>query len=207
VNALLEQIFALSKPRKIALLGVLIVLLAALDYSFLYSPLAARLADLRGRLEHLKAEREKKTRLAANRPKLREELSRLEAMLKEAVAQLPARKEIPDLLKTIAAKARESGLEVVLFRPRGENYREFYAEVPVEIMVRGEFHDMLAFFDEVGKLSRLVNLSNLELRRSKAKNGAGPMEAVTVATAFRFLDAAERERIAAEKAAKEKAKK
>lgn len=207
MTALIDQILALSKPRKIGLLLVLIVLLAALDYSFLYSPLATRRADLSGQLEQLRTERERKKKLAADRPKLRDELNRLQGMLKEAVAQLPARKEIPDLLKTIAGKAREAGLEVVLFRPRGENYRDFYAEVPVEIMVRGDFHDMLAFFDEVGRLSRVVNLSNIELRQSKAKNGAGPMEAVAVATAFRFLEQAERESIAAEKAAKEKAKK
>jgi type IV pilus assembly protein PilO len=128
-------------------------------------------------------------------------------MLKEAVAQLPAQKEIPDLLRNISTKARESGLEVMLFRPRGENYEEFYAEIPVDIAVRGDFHSIVTFFDEVGRMDRVVNISNIELKTAKTKERQETIEVFTQATTFRFLDPAERARIAAEKAAKEKTKK
>jgi type IV pilus assembly protein PilO len=207
MNELWEQILALSKPKKIGLLAAIIVLILALDYSFFYAPQSARINDLTEQIASMRGEREKKKRIASDRPKLLRESAQLDGMLKEAVAQLPAQKEIPDLLRNISTKARESGLEVMLFRPRGENYQEFYAEIPVDIIVRGDFHSIVTFFDEVGRMDRVVNISNIELKTAKIKERQETIEVVTQATTFRFLDPAERARIAAEKAAKEKAKK
>jgi type IV pilus assembly protein PilO len=207
MNELWEQIVALSKAKKLGLLAALIVLILALDYSFLYAPQAAQISDLTEQIANLGREREKRKRIAANRPRLKQELAQLDGMLNVAVAQLPLRKEIPDLLRNISTKAREAGLEVLLFRPRGENYQEFYAEVPVEIVLRGDFHGIVSFFDEVGRLDRIVNINNIELKATKTKNQERAIDVFSQATTFRFLDQAERERIAAEKAAKEKAAK
>ncbi|MEK7334195.1 MAG: type 4a pilus biogenesis protein PilO, partial [Candidatus Binatota bacterium] len=151
--------------------------------------------------------RDKKKKEAANIPKLKEQMAQLDGMLKEAVAQLPDRKEIPDLLSSISNKVKESGLDILIFRPRAENIQEFYAEIPVDIVVRGGFHNVATFFDEVGRLNRLVNIANIELRNPKANEDQVIMEVSTVATTFRFLDEAERAKIAAERAAKEKAAK
>jgi type IV pilus assembly protein PilO len=207
MKELWEQIVALSKGKKLALLAALIVLILALDYSFLYAPQSAQVNDLKEQIANLRRDQEKKKRIAANRPKLRQERAQLDGMLKEAVEQLPAQKEIPDLLRNISTKAREAGLEIILFRPRGETYQEFYAEVPVDIAVRGNFHAIVSFFDEVGRMDRIVNVSNIELKATKAKDQQQSIDVFSQATTFRFLDQAERERIAAEKAAKEKAAK
>jgi type IV pilus assembly protein PilO len=207
MNELWEQIVALSKAKKLGLLAALVVLILALDYSFLYAPQAAQISDLTEQIANLGREREKRKRIAANRPRLKQELAQLDGMLNVAVAQLPLRKEIPDLLRNISTKAREAGLEVLVFRPRGENYQEFYAEVPVEIALRGDFHGIVSFFDEVGRLDRIVNINNIELKATKTKNQERAIDVFSQATTFRFLDQAERERIAAEKAAKEKAAK
>lgn len=207
MNQLWEQILALSKPKKIGLLITLIVLVLALYYTFLYAPQAASISDLTEQISNLRADQQKKKRIAANQGKLRQERSRLEAQLKEAIATLPAQREIPDLLRNISTKARESGLEIILFRPRGENYQEFYAEIPIDIAARGDFHSITAFFDEVGRMDRIVNITNIELKATKTKAQRETIEVFTQAMTFRFLDQAERERIAAEKAAKEKAAK
>ena len=123
------------------------------------------------------------------------------------MVELPVRKEILDLFASISNKVKESGLDILIFRPRAENIQEFYAEIPVDIVVRGGFHNVATFFDEVGRLNRLVNIANIELRNPKAKEDQVIMEVSTVATTFRFLDDAERAKIAAERAAKEKAAK
>lgn len=207
MKELWEQIVSLSKAKKVGLLSALIVMILALDYSFLYAPQSAQISDLTEQIANLRRDQEKKKRIAANRPKLRREQAELDGMLKEAMAQLPAQKEIPDLLRNVSTKAREAGLEIILFRPRGENYQEFYAEVPVDIAVRGNFHDIVSFFDEVGRMDRIVNISNIELKAAKTKELQRSIDVFSQATTFRFLDQAERERIAAEKAAKEKAAK
>ncbi|OGP53470.1 MAG: hypothetical protein A2X89_02135, partial [Deltaproteobacteria bacterium GWD2_55_8] len=171
------------------------------------SPRSDEISKLTQEVESQRNERDKKKKEAANIPKLKEQMARLDGRLKEAVAQLPDRKEIPDLLSSISNKVKESGLDILIFRPRAENIQEFYAEIPVDIVVRGGFHNVATFFDEVGRFNRLVNIANIELRNPKAKEDQVIMDVSTVATTFRFLDEAERGKIAAERAAKEKAAK
>lgn len=206
MQELLDRILGLPQQQKLAALGVLILLILGLDYFFLYSPRSDEISKLAQEIENGRVERDKKKKEVANIPKLKQQMVQLDGRLKEAVAQLPDRKEIPDLLSTISSKVKEAGLEILVFRPRGENLQEFYAEIPVDIVVRGGFHNVVTFFDEVGRMNRLVNISNIELRNPKASGDVMVMEGSSLATTFRFLDEAERARMAAQKAAAAKKK-
>ena len=206
MQELLDRILGLPQQQKLAALGVLILLVLGLDYFFLYAPRSDEISKLAQEIENGRVERDKKKKEVANIPKLKQQMVQLDGRLKEAVAQLPDRKEIPDLLSTISSKVKEAGLEILVFRPRGENLQEFYAEIPVDIVVRGGFHNVVTFFDEVGRMSRLVNISNIELRNPKASGDLMVMEGSSLATTFRFLDEAERARMAAQKAAAAKKK-
>ena len=207
MNDLLDKILDRSKGQKIAILAVIVVLLAALYFSFLFDPRSKEIAKLAEEVEIARNERDKKGQQAANLPRLQKDLSELEVKLKKAVAQLPNKKEMDELLRTIANKAQESGLEVLLFRPRGENYQDFYAEIPVEITVKGNFHNAISFFDEVGRLNRLINIDNIGFKNPTVAGDRVTVETSSVATAFRFLDDAERKKIAEEKARAAKEKK
>ena len=207
MKELLDRILDLPRQQKIGVLAGLIVAILLLDYFLFYSPRSDEISKLTQEVENQRNERDKKKKEAANIPKLKEQMAQLDGRLKEAVAQLPDRKEIPDLLSSISNKVKESGLDILIFRPRAENIQEFYAEIPVDIVVRGGFHNVATFFDEVGRLNRLVNIANIELRNPKANEDQVIMDVSTVATTFRFLDEAERGKIAAERAAKEKAAK
>ena len=207
MKELLDRILDLPRQQKIGVLAGLVVAILLLDYFLFYSPRSDEISKLTQEVENQRNERDKKKKEAANIPKLKEQMAQLDGRLKEAVAQLPDRKEIPDLLSSISNKVRESGLDILIFRPRAENIQEFYAEIPVDIVVKGGFHNVATFFDEVGRFNRLVNIANIELRNPKAKEDQVIMDVSTVATTFRFLDEAERGKIAAERAAKEKAAK
>ena len=207
MKELLDRILDLPRQQKIGVLAGLIVAILLLDYFLFYSPRSDEISKLTQEVENQRNERDKKKKEAANIPKLKEQMAQLDGRLKEAVAQLPDRKEIPDLLSSISNKVKESGLDILIFRPRAENIQEFYAEIPVDIVVRGGFHNVATFFDEVGRLNRLVNIANIELRNPRANEDQVIMEVSTIATTFRFLDEAERAKIAAERAAKEKAAK
>jgi type IV pilus assembly protein PilO len=206
MNELLDKILERSQVQKITILAVVIILLAGLDYTFLYEPRAAEIGKLNDDIASAHNEKNLKQQKAANLARLQKEIRELDARLKEAVAQLPNKREIPDLLSSISSKARESGLEIVLFRPRAENYQDFYAEVPVDIIVKGRFHNVVSFFDEVGRLDRLVNINNIGFKNSRIAADQVTVETSSLATAFRFLDEAERTKIAEQKAkaAKEK---
>jgi type IV pilus assembly protein PilO len=204
---LLDRILNLPRHQKIGVLALVILLLVAFDYLIVYSSYSNQIANLEQDVVGARKERDKKRAIIADKPKLLEQLELADGRFKEAMAQLPDRKEMAALLTNISNRAREGGLEVLLFRPRPETMQEFYAEVPVDIVVRGKFHDAVGFFDEVGRLTRLVNLNNIEMKNPKPAGEQMSLDTSTLMTAFRFLDDAERAKVAAEKAAKEKAAK
>jgi type IV pilus assembly protein PilO len=205
LNEILDNLLERPAKQKLGILVVTIILLSALYYSFLYSPQADQLAKLSDSVEIAQNEKKVKTQKSANLLRLRKDLQQLDAELRKAVAQLPDKKEIAELLSGISAKAQQVGLDVLLFRPRPEAFQDFYAEVPVDITVKGSFHNTVSFFDEVGRLNRLVNIDNIGFKPTV--NGDNiVLETTSVATAFRFLDDVERKKVAEDKAKAAKAK-
>jgi len=165
-------------------------------------------AKLVDSVEIARNEKTAKQQKAANLPRLKKDIQLLEMELTKAIAQLPNKKEVADLLRTISAKASQSGLDILLFRPRAETFQEFYAEVPVDITVKGSFHNTVGFFDEVGRLNRLVNIDSIGFKNPTVTGDNVILETTSVATAFRFLNDAERKKVAEDKAkAAAKAKK
>jgi len=208
LNQLIDRILELPKLQKIAILAVVIILAAALYYSFLHVPLSDQIAKLADSVEIARNEKFTKSQKAASLPRLRQDLARLDLELKKAVAQLPDRKEVADLLSSITAKAQSAGLDVLVFRPRAETLQEHYAEVPVDITVKGNYHEMIDFFDNVGRLDRFINIDNIGFKNPTVNGDRVFVETTTVATAYRFLSEAERKKVAEEKAkAAAKAKK
>jgi type IV pilus assembly protein PilO len=204
---LLENILERPTIQKIGILVVTVILVSALYYSFVYSPRSDEIAKLADSVEIARNEKNSKQLKAANLVRLRRDIEQLEMQLKKAVAELPNQKEIAALLVNISAKAQQAGLDVLLFRPRAENFQEFYAEVPVDITVKGNFHNTVSFFDEVGRLNRLVNIDNIGFKNPTISGDRVILETTSVATAFRFLDDAERKQVAEAKAKAAKAKK
>jgi type IV pilus assembly protein PilO len=200
VKQLLTQILTLPRQQKIGILAGLIIFLLVIGYFYVYLPGDDKATKLAEEITAVRGDRDKKKALSANLPRLQKELQEWDAKLKAAVAQLPDRKEIPDLLSSLSTKAREAGLEILLFRPRAENFQEFYAEIPVDIVVRGGFFNAVTFFDEVGKLNRLVNIDNIDLKNPKVGGDQVALEISTLTTTYRFLDEAERKKVAEEKA-------
>lgn len=206
MNELLDNLLERPASHKIGILAVTIILITALYYSFLHVPQSDALANLADSVEIARNEKMIKTQKSLNLMRLRKDLQQLDAELKMAFAQLPDKREIAELLSGISAKAQEMGLDVLLFRPRPEAYQDFYAEVPVDITVKGNFHNTVSFFDEVGRLSRLINIDNIGFKNPTINGEKVMLETTSVATAYRFLDEVERKKIAEEKAKAAKAR-
>ncbi len=200
MNDLIERILDLPPRQRLLLLVGSVGLLFVLYGYFIYLPRSTRIENRTRQLEGLRAERDKKAQMVANLAQARQEVADLNAALKKAVMQLPDTKEIPDLLSSISASGRESGLEIAQFRQRAEVYRDFYAEVPVEILVRGTYFQVEEFFTKVAELMRIVNVSDISIKAPATIEGDPiRLETSCAATTFRFLDEAERQRIAKER--------
>jgi len=207
MNELIERLLELPPRQRVMLLvGAIGLVFLAYAY-FLYWPRSERITAMETKLGTLQQERDRKAKLAANLNEARQQVTDLRAALKEAVAQLPDTKEIPDLLSGISGVGRESGLEIVQFRQKQEQFQDFYAEVPVDMLVRGSYFEVEAFFSRVSQLQRIVNIRNISIK-SPVLVPEDPvrLETACSATTFRFLDEEERERIKRQREAAKKGK-
>ncbi len=125
-------------------------------------------------------------------PELRKEIAGLDSKLEEVLIQLPDRKEIQNLLASIDSLAKDTGLEVIKFNPQPEIIRDFYAEVPTYIEVEGTFHELATFFDEVGKLARIVNIDRVTVDLNSETKSEVLVRSSCYVTSYRFLDDSER---------------
>lgn len=205
MNELFDRIMDMPVRQRVLLLVGSVFLLFFLYAYLLYLPRNAEIDEKQENLIALEKDRDRKAALVANLPQLRQEVADLNAALKQAVAQLPDTKEIPDLLSGISAVARESGLEIQQFRQKQENYQDFYAEVPVEILVKGTYWQVEQFFKKVADLTRIVNVGDIGIKApTLIENDPVQLQTSCAATTFRFLDEEEREKIKKEREKKQK---
>ncbi len=204
IRQLVDRFFELEgRQRLVVGVAAVLVVLGGYWYS-VYSVRRIELADLQTTVEDLRAQRDQKSKLIANLSATRDAVRELTAEVRRAEVRLPDRKEIPDLLSSVSSAVRESGLEIMLFRQKAERYHEFYAEVPVEILVRGDYHQVATFFDRVSQLDRIVNVGDISIRTPREESGAIVIDTSCSAVTFRFLDEEERERIKAQEEARKK---
>ena len=143
-----------------------------------------------------------KKKLAINLDSYKQQRAEIEQSFGALLKQLPNKSEMDALLIDINQAGLGRGLAFELFKPAStENFTEFYAELPVNIKVTGNYHDLGAFASDVAKMPRIVLLTDLKI--DPPRDGVLSMEAV--AKTYRYLD--EEEVSKQRKTAKEKAAK
>jgi len=153
----------IPKRQRYMLLGVLGAGILTAYVYLLMMPMWAEKGKLEGELQKLQADLDQKRIIAANRPRLEAEIKALEKQLEVALVKLPEEKEIPKLLTQVNTLGQQNGLEFQLFRPIAPIKKGFYAEVPIEIRLQGDYHSLGAFLDRVSKLERIINVGDLKM--------------------------------------------
>lgn len=184
----IEKILKLPTKQKILILVLVLILeFAALGW-FLYMPKYREHENLKSELSKLQSEIDEKTRIAANLPRMQIEYEQLNRELVQALTELPNSKEIPSLLTSITTLGKDAGLDFLVFRPKAETQKDFYAEVPVDITVAGSYYNVANFFAAVSNLPRIVNITNVVFSEIKTMNNRVMTKVNCLATTFRFLD-------------------
>jgi type IV pilus assembly protein PilO len=107
--------------------------------------------------------------------------------------QLPSKAEMDALLSDINQAGLGRGLQFELFKPGQVVVKDYYAELPIEIRISGNYHDLAAFTSDIANLPRIVTLNNMSVEGAK-----GILTMNAVAKTFRYLD---QEEIAAQRKA------
>ncbi len=188
MNIDLDTVLKLSFTKKLAILSVVLVAIFYGYYALLYVPKQDELRRLETQLLDMQKKLQESKDAAKRLPEFRREVEELNRNFDKALAQLPDKKEIPTLLENITTTGRGSNLEFLLFKPMAEVAKGFYAEVPVEVKVVGGYNNLADFFQRVGEMSRIVNISNLKISNAKDIDGRIKLTANFVVTTFMFLE-------------------
>jgi len=114
--------------------------------------------------QSLEAKQKENRELEAYRPKLADierQLASLKQQLDIERRIVPDEKEVDGFMRMMDAEAVKAGIELRRYTAKPIAQKEFYTEVPFDMELDGPYYSMLNFFDRVGKLERIVNMSGL----------------------------------------------
>ena len=172
-------------------IGVVCLVLLGAGYWFDTKDQQEALEQVRAKEQELKQSFEIKQAKAVNLDAYKQQLDEMNASFGLMLRQLPSKAEVADLLVDISQTGLASGLEFELFSPKEETPKDFYAELPINIRVTGNYHQFGAFVSGVAALPRIVTLHDIAIHppqgaQPQDKSDKLVMELVT--KTYRYLE-------------------
>lgn len=195
MEQLIERIAKAPLGVKIGVVAGALALVTALSYFVFSLPYGPSISEVETRIkrtivEQARLERDftEKQAIANDLNRFRKEKELLEQRLNEALAELPEEKNIDELLQLFQDRAQKAGLEISTITPEAEKSEGFYARIPIPMTVSGNYHEIATFFDSLGRLKRIVNVSDIALSAPKDVGGKMVVDAKFLVTTFMFVN-------------------
>jgi len=182
---------SLTKLPWYAQIGAFVALAVAgagVFYYYFEMPERADMEIRETQLKAIKADIAKGLATANQLDKFRSDVDGLEARLETLRAVLPEEKDAADLLRRMQTVATQSNLTIKSFTPAATVTKQLHAEWPIKLELDGTYHNLAAFFDRVGKFTRIVNITDVEIKGKDKPEPNSTITATCVATTFVLLD-------------------
>lgn len=162
---LTEKYIPIAKNKKVLIFSALIITPLLLFYLLLIQPAQDKIAALQKQVQTSSDELNKVRKAARELPKHEQDFLKAKEIFELTSVLLPKSQEIPDLLRNISDLGRQSGLDFLSFIPGVETPKDFYAEIPLDIKIRGPYHNLGLFLDKISKLERIVTVNNVKTEK------------------------------------------
>ncbi len=183
-----KKYIPLDNRAKLGIAVLLIILPIAVFYFVVFQPNQDKISGLERRSATLAEDIRKLQQKERNKPQLVAEVAKIEEEFDRAAQMLPKEQEIPSLLKDISALGQNAGLDFLSFVPKPENPRDYYNEIPVDITIRGPYHSVGYFFDQISKLDRIVSVSNIKMGSPQKVTGEMLLDSNCQLMTYRFTN-------------------
>jgi type IV pilus assembly protein PilO len=168
---------------KVLMIGVACLAILFAGYYLHHKDQLEDLKRVQAKELELRTTFENKAEKASNLELYKVQLEEMRRTFGTLLRQLPSKTEIPALIVDISQTGLANGLEIELFKPQGESKKEFYAEKPIALRVKGDYHQFGAFASDIAALPRIVTLHNISLTPSGNK-----MTMTAEVKTYRYLD-------------------
>ncbi len=167
----------------------LVIAVGAGFYFLVYKEQMPRLEKAQAEEVELRNRFELKQRKAANFDAYKIQLAEIESSFGTMLRQLPGKTEIPNLLVDISQTGLAAGLQEELFQPMNELQKDFYAEKPIKIRLKGDYHEFGRFVSDIAALPRIVTLHDIEIAPQRGEEDSTDSLVLNVtAKTYRYLD-------------------
>ncbi|MFC1665068.1 type 4a pilus biogenesis protein PilO [Pseudomonadota bacterium] len=193
-----------SWPFWLKIVGMIFIAVAILfaGYWFVIKGQLETLENAEREEQKLRATYLSKAALAVNLPAYRKQVQEIQQNFGVMLRQLPNRTEVPELLIDITQVGLGRGLKFVLFKPQRKQVRDFYAVLPINLQVVGNYHQLGEFVSDLASMPRIVTLGNININPSTP--GSRQLRMSAVVRTYHYLNEQE---IQAQRARKNAAKK
>jgi len=192
--AIFAPIANAPRPQKLVFGVIGLAIIGAAAWFLVLSPLSAQIQTLTAEDDKLQKELVQARAIAADVARFRKEIAMLEKTLLALTERLPNERETPPLYRSVSDAAYQAGLSVSLFQPREAQVKDYYAEIPIAFTAEGNYHQFGSFFERVARLPRVVNVGDLKIAGTAAKDAkdpkapvpAGPVRAELVLATYMY---------------------
>lgn len=215
----LDDLKKLPLKIKILVIFLICALIGYLYYMLFLQDAVSKMTTLETKLTELQQQVAEKEKTAAQLNKYIREVNTLRESFKVALLKLPNEREIAGLLDSVVQSGKGAGVDFLLFEPKPQEKKapevkpgapqppaakpvdpkvaqakkaeaeKFYDEIPIKVQVAGGFHNTLSFFEQVARLSRIVNIEDITMGEAQVVKGRGRVvkTSCTVKT-YMFVD-------------------
>lgn len=214
-----DDLKKLSPKVKMLIVFGICLLLGYFYYMFFFQEVLAKRIALDAKLTELVQQIVEKEKVAAQIDRYIREINSLKESFKIALLKLPNQREIPALLDSVAIAGRRSGVAFLLFEPKPPEKKapetkpavppkpvdakvppaqppkpavpeKFYDEIPVKVQISAGFYNTLSFFDQVGRLPRIVNIEHIDMvgESSDVKGRGRNLKTSCIVKTYMFVD-------------------
>jgi type IV pilus assembly protein PilO len=174
---------------QVGLFVALALTVTGLFYYFYAMPAQEAMKGRRDQLAALRADITKGSTVANQLDAFKSQVHELEGRLESLKAVLPEQKDVADLLRRLQTLATQSNLAIRGFKPSPTVTKQLHVEWPIALQLDGTYHNLGMFFDRVSKFSRIINISNVDIKGKDKPEPNSTISADCVATTFVLLEA------------------
>lgn len=184
-----EKYSKLDTKVKVSILAAAVFIPALLFYFLVFNPQSEKIEVLKKQVVVAQEELNKARKAARDLPKYQKEFEEAQKVFDAMAVLLPKSQEIPNLLRNISDLGKSAGLDFLTFVPGQEVPKDFYAEIPIDITIKGPYHNMGFFLDKVSKLERIVTVNNITIDKPEQEKSEMLLNSSCRLLTYRFTNA------------------
>ena len=93
-----------------------------------------------------------------------EQIGSMKTIFADVLKQLPPQPNVEELLDNISVIGKKEGVKFILLKPEEKKAKGFYAELPIQVEVEGDYHQIANFISHLANLKQFMTFRSMEIR-------------------------------------------